>query len=187
MSLQVPISNSRTQSRSRFHALGLFVFTVVAATVIFLNISSFALVSKSFLPLAPHYGQALQYFFDHEQNRDASDRNWYAYYLIEQNFSGWTLLAFNREIAFFSSMYAFNFGGLKTSQISSYDPDLTAAEANGLLARRHWRGKIKKYGALVIVLPESDLSPAHVIMVRHEKTIFMVPETYLPARMRVAE
>jgi hypothetical protein len=187
VSLQSPTSNSRTQIRSRFHASGLFVFIFVAAAVIFLNISNFTAISKSFLPLAPHYGQALQYFLGQEQNRDASDRNWYAYYLIEQNYSGWTLLAFNREIAFFSDMYAFNFGGIKTGKVFSYDPDLTAAEANGLLSRRHWRGEIKRYGSLVIVLPESDLSPAHVIMVRHEKTIFMVPETYLPERMRVAE
>jgi len=169
--------------------LRLLVFILVAASVVFLNVRNTPeIVAKgNFILLAPHYGRALQNYLAAERSRDASERNWYAYDLVERHFRGWTLISFDREAGFFSGMYAFSFGGLKSTKVASYDPDLSAAEANGLLARRHWQGKIKRYGSLVIVPPEPDLSPGRVFMVRNGKSVFVAPEAYLPTRMKVPQ
>ena len=172
---------------NRFLELRWVIFVLVSAVVVFLNVRKIPeIVAESyFVPIAPQYGEAVRNFYINQKNTPAYDRNWYAYFLIERSFRGWTLIAPDRVNSYFSAMYNFNFGGLQSIRIESYEHDISDAEARALRQRPHWQGGVKRYGSLVIVPPAPGMSPGQVIMVRHRTMVFMAPAVYLPKRLSV--
>lgn len=161
--------------------LRLFAFILISGAVIFLNLRILPSIidRKEFFSISPQYGAALANFYEKEKNKSGYDRNWYAYYLVEKFFSGWTLVAADKSDSYFSGMYNFNFGGLLTTRIKPEGYELSPVEIRYLLQRPHWRAFIGRLGTLVIIAPERGMSPGEVLMVRHGETVLMVPAVYL--------
>ena len=169
------------EKRLSLSELRLPVFIFTAATVIVLNLRILPAIiaGENFFSISPQYGAALKNFYNEEKNKTGFDRNWYAYYLVERNFSRWTLVAADKSDSYFSGMYNFNFGGLLTTRIRPKGYKLSPVEIRDLLQRPHWRGLIRRLGTLIIILPEKGMSPGDVLMVRHGETVLMVPAVYL--------
>ncbi len=177
---------TKTQAKKRnLFQPGIFLFAAVSIGIIFFNTTQLPKVisAYSIASIFPKYGGALQQFYETEKYKSAgSARNWYAYYLVEKYFRGWTLIAPDKKSSYFSPMYAFNFGGIKATKIRNYDHNITADEVTTLKSHRNWQVEVERYGVLNIILPGPTITPGNLMIVRNKKNVFVVPVVYLPKR-----
>lgn len=130
------------------------------------------------------YGFAHDRFLAAQKVDQTHDRNWYLYSLVEYAYRGAVLVTSNIALAQFSRMYDLNFGGVRETRVSQFDPQLMNHEAEALRAMAIWQGRVTPVGDYVVIGPVVGKAISMVLLLTYQDTVFFVPVALAPPRFQ---